>query len=34
LAERFGIIYVDHVTQVRTPKDSAKLIKAMVEARG
>jgi beta-glucosidase len=34
LAKRFGIIYVDHVSQVRTPKDSAKLIKAMVEARG
>ena len=33
LAKRFGIFYVDHVTQVRTPKDSAKLIKELIELR-
>jgi beta-glucosidase len=33
LAKRFGIVYVDHVTQKRTPKDSAQVIKALLEAR-
>lgn len=33
LAKRFGIIYVDHESQVRTPKDSAKLIKELASAR-
>lgn len=33
LAKRFGIIYVDHVSQVRTPKESAKLIKELISAR-
>ena len=33
LAKRFGLFYVDHVTQVRTPKDSAKLIKELTSSR-
>ena len=33
LAKRFGIFYVDHVTQVRTPKDSAKLIRELTNLR-
>lgn len=33
LAKRFGIFYVDHVSQVRTPKDSAKLIKQLISSR-
>ena len=33
LEKRFGIFYVDHVTQVRTPKDSAKLIKELISSR-
>lgn len=33
LAKRFGIFYVDHVTQVRTPKDSAKLIRELISSR-
>jgi beta-glucosidase/6-phospho-beta-glucosidase/beta-galactosidase len=33
LAKRFGLIYVDHTTQVRTPKDSAKLIKELIGLR-
>jgi beta-glucosidase len=33
LAKRFGIFYVDHVTQVRTPKDSAKLIRELTTLR-
>lgn len=33
LEKRFGLFYVDHVTQVRTPKDSAKLIKELISSR-
>ena len=33
LAKRFGLFYVDHVTQVRTPKDSAKLIRELTTLR-
>lgn len=31
LAKRFGIVYVDHATQVRTPKLSAELISAIAK---
>lgn len=33
LAKRFGIFHVDHATQVRTPKDSAKLIRELTTLR-
>lgn len=33
LAKRFGIFHVDHLTQVRTPKDSAKLIRELTSLR-
>ena len=34
LEKRFGLFYVDHTTQVRTPKDSAKLIRELISSRG
>lgn len=33
LTKRFGIFHVDHKTQVRTPKNSAKLIKELIALR-